>query len=57
MTRLFEVVAVDVDGARYCLGCAPMSAAAAESAGIGGPVFASDVDADEACDTCGEALE
>lgn len=65
-----KFVAVDLDGARYCLDCAPniLSSAVAEPTahdvaehaereGIGGPVLAGNLEGIEHCDNCGALLD
>lgn len=70
MHHLADMVGVDIDGARYCLECAPdviapgmadattpiATAEAAQEQGIGGPVFAGQLEDIEHCDNCGDLL-
>lgn len=52
----FELVAYDMDGARYCLDCARKAGidvdADKSASGYGGPVFASDLEGAEYCGEC-----
>jgi hypothetical protein len=51
-----DLVAYDVDGARYCLDCCEEAGIDTDAdkpeCGYGGPVFASDVEGGECCSDC-----
>ena len=52
-----DLIAFDVDGARYCLDCCRKHGISLEEKpDCGGPVFAVDVDPEESCSGCFELI-